>query len=241
MQLKLKIGLSFLIIISIAGIFACEDYHGNIFGRVTQTRSRNGMIIPVEDALVTAKNLKDHETVSTYTDFRGYYRLLDAGFGLNKINVEKDGYYESSTMLDIRRNENHQLDFRLKKISDKNYTGLTVVVLDRVLEAERPIKDARVDLYRGFGTVFSYMDTKTTNEDGIAIFSYPEDKVQDNLDFNTNISLRERNYPIGVDQDTILLYRLEVSAIGYRNATRDFTVTYDDPIPKIVIVEMAPV
>jgi len=149
-------------------------------------------------------------SVSAVSDSDGNYQVDGARWGPNEVKVYHPNYEGQKKYTDIIRDEAVELDFELDRIPDTVDPVITVFVTD---PAGMGISNARVDLYEKELWTFewyTFVDSQTTDDAGYAEFEVS--------------ALYEHN---------IRFYRLKVSAAGFYNTTKDFSVTWSVYNPQI--------
>lgn len=183
-------------------VSGCEEYREKLRGRVTfvipndtsnPEADLNAITVtgPLAGILIEAKSLKDGTKVQTYSDCDGYYELEGIRFGPNNLRtyiwaskdlLGPDGnvvckatavtdYFDTRPyFIDMHKDKDQVLDIVLTRLGKFERSGLSVAVRD---EAGAPITSARVDLYRGRGTTYSYVATRSECPDGNYTFFVP--------------------------------------------------------------------
>jgi hypothetical protein len=212
---------------------------------------------PMAGVQVEVKSIKDGTKRYGYSDCTGRYFIEDVRYGPNRVRLHIEnsrdvldesgnllceataiaGYQQTRTYyVDILRNKTRRADLVAARIPESRPTGLTVTVRDG--KTNDPIRGAKVDLYSGLGAAYIYVDTKTTDPWGRAVFYerkvtrfYQEYHVQNPAGTVLPL-LYSPSIPVFfTDEFTIHHFRCEIAALNYRNKTVTFTLGFHAPMP----------
>lgn len=177
----------------------CErQWTGDIEGKITITDTTT----PIPNVLISAYSVKNEYAITAVSDADGYYKINDVRWGPNKVNAYCPGYGIATKYADVIRNKAVTLDFELDEDTEYVIPEVTFLVTD---PSENPIFQARLNSYHKLGTEYSFYGTQLTDEFGQTVFT-----------LNSIVA------------DQIDIYRVEISAYGFKSQKIDFAVTWNE-------------
>lgn len=204
---KVKRQISILMMLAMIALMSgCErQWTGTVTGSIIDDETEAG----IPGVFVTIHSEKNGYEVTASTDADGVYRISDARWGPNEVNVYHPRYENVSKFVDVIRDETVELDFEIDRLTEYVDPELTINVVNSNGD---PVNQAIVDLYQFKESSYEYyffLSTLTTDETGIATILLPR-----------------------IYEDEVLEFQLRLVAFGYDDTVVDFAVSFgvSDPV-----------